>query len=295
MEKMSVNDARRSTTMFLVNKDIENVYSKMIKDGVDSLRNNLIGIGTREGLENFILKNNTSIQQLITLMGIKQEKFKRVISWVRLSQGFVFDNEWDCSRVQKECCSNSKFKDVVCRLLSNGCNENDFKKIIPEFILRDFCINTDLIGRLSNKNMLANLVKEKLTIQYNQQYSAYFYELIDKSIMDICIDNGSCYIKDAQIPGVSGMHNCIKKGDSYYIIESQFYLTTSSNQTNYAKKVDELYRECRKTDNVFLVCILDGAGWIGRASDYSSIHSSCNYFLNIKNIDKLEDVINQHK
>ena len=45
--------------------------------------------------------------------------------------------------------------------------------------------------------------------------------------------------------------------------------------------------------NVAVLNILDGAGWIGRASDFKKIFADCNYFLNLKTIDKLNDIISE--
>lgn len=46
--------------------------------------------------------------------------------------------------------------------------------------------------------------------------------------------------------------------------------------------------------NYLLVNILDGAGWVARGADYQKIHTDCNYFLNLANINKIETIITEY-
>ena len=46
-------------------------------------------------------------------------------------------------------------------------------------------------------------------------------------------------------------------------------------------------------NNIIVINILDGAGWVGRAADFRKIYADCNYFLNLKSLDKLNDIITE--
>ena len=78
------------------------------------------------------------------------------------------------------------------------------------------------------------------------------------------------------------------------LINHHFYLTTSSSQTNYYNDVIQpKYAKAQSMPNVNVLNILDGAGWIGRAADFKKVFADCNYFLNLKSIDKLNDIIKE--
>lgn len=293
MRKISLVDAQKTTTMFMLDSEIEGYYSNIISRRVKDLQNNLLGIGTKEGLSEFILKNDNSIEELITLLGLKQEKFKRVVSWIRLSQGFVFDSEWDSKRVQRECANSPIFLDLICELFQNGRINKNLQSIIPAFILDDFFIDKNVMGRLANEDILTSLVKDKYSTEYNSKYCEHYYKLLDSHINSISRYHSAVYRKNQTVDDINIIANTIEKGNKTIIINSNFYLTTSSSQSRYATQIDNIYSSSYGFSNLLVINILDGAGWIGRPSDFKTIHANCAYFLNLKNIDLLNDIIEE--
>jgi len=82
--------------------------------------------------------------------------------------------------------------------------------------------------------------------------------------------------------------------NKHVIINAQFYLTTSSNQTVYYNDYIKLIVQDAQTNpNIIIINFLDGAGWIGRSADYKKIYQDCDYFLNLKTIDKFNGIIKE--
>lgn len=85
----------------------------------------------------------------------------------------------------------------------------------------------------------------------------------------------------------------IEHNNKYIIINSSFYLTTSSTQTKYADNITAMRSSLQCKNNIKMVNILDGAGWIGRSADYIKVYNDCDYFLTLKTISELKDIIDE--
>ena len=102
MSKISQKEALRTTSMFLVDSIIEAYYDNLLNTQVQALKRTLSGIGTVDGLKLYIRSERNAIDNIITLLGISGEKFKRVVSWIRLSKGYTFDSEWSTSSLRNK-------------------------------------------------------------------------------------------------------------------------------------------------------------------------------------------------
>lgn len=294
--KLTLTDALKSTTMFLISDKIERETEKTVSQMVNVMKKQLIGIETKDGLKNFILSSKESISLLITLLNIAEEKFKRVTSWIRISMGYTFDSEWTAKSAHGKLKSNPQLLDLFCDLFSNGYQLDKFQSIIPKFYLQDFKIDSSIMGRLSNDDYLRNLIKNKIQTSYNGQYTAYYNALLRQSVQHVVSNYGLEYNHKITLPfHSSNTYEGIEYNGRKIILMPSYLLTTSSSQTEYAEdNVGNLYQSLRGHDDTILVNILDGAGWVGRSSDYRKVYNDCHYFLNLKTIDKLSEIIEHH-
>lgn len=292
MKKLEYKEAFRTTTMFLSDSKIEAHYEDFLNIQIKLLKQKLSGIGTPLGLEFYIESERDSIDNIITLLGISTEKFKRVISWIRLSQGYTFESEWTTTNLRSELMKNPQLMKEYCELFSSGYVSPKFAAIIPRFILYDFRIDSEIVARLNNDDYIRNLIKDKITTRYNAQYCDLYYKNIYTKIEDIALHFGLQY-ENKTIPGFGIKPlNVISSLNKNVIINAQFYLTTSSNQTKYYKEIIKpIVQESQSNKNTIIVNLLDGAGWIGRSADYKKIYQDCDYFLNLKTIDKLNGIV----
>lgn len=296
MNKLDYKIAFKNTTMFLVNDSIEDHYETFLKERITTLKQSLSNVHTIDGLESYIRKDPDSINNIITLLGISGEKFKRIVSWIRLSQGFTFESEWSNTKLRNELLINQKLMDYYCELFLAGNRADKFTEIIPKFILSDFKIDVDTVARLLNDDYVRNLVKDKIFTEYNARYCDYYYNELYNYIENISNNYGLKFNKELNNPKIWARPlRGIEYDGKTLIINAQFYLTTSSNQTKYYNEtIKPIFESVRLNDNIKIINILDGAGWIGRSSDYKKIYQDCDYFLNFKTVNNLSQIIKSH-
>ena len=294
--KIPVNDAIKSTSMFLICDTIENETKSMVDKTVYTMKKQLIGIGSKEGLKKFIFDNKDAISLIITLLKIPEEKFKRVISWIRLSMGYTFDSEWTPQATRKHLIDNADLLNDFCDLFTDGYRMDKFKSIIPQFILEDFKIDSATMGRLGNDDFIRSLVKAKVQTNYYGQYANYYHSLLRRKIKEVTDLYGLSYNTSMTIPYFPNYPlEGIEFNNRRILIVPSYLLTTSSSQTSYAEKqIGPLYQSLMGHPETILINFLDGAGWVGRAADFKKIHADCHYFLNLKNLDKLSEIIEHH-
>lgn len=293
MSKISHRDALRTTTMFLCDSNIEAYYDNLLNTQVAAMKRTLSSIGTIEGLKQYVHSEKKAIDNIITLLGISGEKFKRVVSWIRLSKGFTFDSEWSLSSLRTKMIEDSRLMEEFCELFINGYASAKFISIVPRFILQDFRIDDEVMRRLTSDDYVRNLVKDKVTTEYNTRYADLYVKTLHNKIKEIAHTHGLEFGK-MQIPNYSSDELALTYAGKYIVINHHFYLTTSSSQTNYYNDVIQpKYAKAQSMPNVNVLNILDGAGWIGRAADFKKVFADCNYFLNLKSIDKLNDIITE--
>lgn len=282
--------------MFLISDDIERETENTVSQKVVIMKEQLVGIGTKDGLKDFILSNKDSIQLLITLLNISEEKFKRVTSWIRISMGYTFDSEWTAKSAYGKLKDNPQLLDLFCDLFSNGYKLEKFQSIIPQFYLQDFKIDSSIINRLSNEDYLRNLIKNKLQTSYNAQYTVYYNFLLRSKIKQIASNYGLEYCPQIKLSfNDASTYEGLEYNGRKIIILPNYLLTTSSYQTDYAEEiVGELYQSLMGHNDIILINILDGAGWVGRAADYRKVFADCHYFLNLKTIEGLSEIIENH-
>ena len=80
------------------------------------------------------------------------------------------------------------------------------------------------------------------------------------------------------------------------IIDVSYNITTSSTQTRYKEAAEQAAARIREHNlssqrPVALVNVLDGAGWVGRQSDYRAIHLCSSYALHLSIIEQLESIL----
>lgn len=294
MKKIALNSAKQSTTMFLSDPDIEAKYDALVKTQTEELINKISQLNEKDSFVKFVREDKSAIDDLITLLGVSEEKFKRVISWVRIKRGYVFDAEWSSSALRQKMLQDNKIMNLMFELITEGYRSPTLTPVIPSFILSDFRLDESRLCLLKNKEYVCHLIKTSLSTKYNSEYCTYYDNIVCKKIREIANHTGSLYEPNSAIPNTPFTNVAyIEKDSMYIIINSKFYLTTSSSQTRYAKYLQQISATAQSYANIIVINMLDGAGWIGRSADYSKIYYACKYFLNLNNIGQIECIINE--
>lgn len=291
MEKIKLVDALKTTTMFLIDQSIEERLEKEIVATISEYRTKMSNISDMAGLAKFIKAERESISMLETLLGISGEKIKRVVTMLRVMKGYTFDSEWDERRIQKELASNDALMMEFCELFINGKNMPKYQALIPNFILHDFKIDVDTIGRLSSEEFMRSLIKARMIAGYSSQYSQVYDKLIKNNLESFALKEG-LELKQQVFFNTPVPCYIITDNRKRIIFTYNFQSTTSNNQNKYADNhIAPIYETSRLEDTTLVVNILDGAGWIGRSNAYKKIYHDCDYFLNLQNMGQVEQII----
>lgn len=300
---ISTEEFIRSATMFYMDKELEQYYSNEVRNCVNSLSSKLEHINTKEGLKKYIRDDRNSLDNITSLLNISTEKFKRIITMLRLDKGHMPTTEWSLSKTRSQMLEKTEFMDEVCELLMNGGNLPRYKELIPEFYLENFSIGLNTIARLANPDDVRRLIKKGLDGRYNNNIGDSFFKFASESITKICDKTGLTYSvkKEVHLIGRPVGLAIPNENTPRLLIDISYSITTSSAQTDYAKQAEETASILRKknegkpeTQKIILVNLLDGAGWVARRSDLEKIQRCSDYLINLKTLTSIDEIINYY-
>ena len=300
---MSTEEFIRSATMFYIDKELEKYYSNEVRNCVNSLSSKLEHINTKEGLKKYIRDDRNSLDNITSLLNISTEKFKRIITMLRLDKGHMPTTEWSLSKTRSQMLEKTEFMDEVCELLMNGGNLPRYKELIPEFYLENFSIGLNTIARLANPDDVRRLIKKGLDGRYNNNIGDSFFKFASESITKICDKTGLTYSIKKEVPLIGRPVGLAIPNENTprLLIDISYSITTSSAQTDYAKQAEETASILRKknegkpeTQKIILLNLLDGAGWVARRSDLEKIQRCSDYLINLKTLTSIDEIINYY-
>ena len=301
MKKIPYNSFLQSMTLFFVNDNIDKKYANLRKEKINQLKAEMSLINSRAGLQNYIRTYEDSLSNLLVILGVSNEMFKRVISMFRIQLGMIFQTEWDAKQTRKYMLTNDTMMERVCNLFLKGSCDSSLKAQLPGFKLANFIIDDNVMNRLKNDDFLAFLINKEFDTQYNSDLSNANIAKIDDTLNEICkIWN----LKLVRAPKVDPIGNGTRDIQVNYAIEYpgknlpifylkySFNITTSRGQTDFKRSIKDL-RDFIRNKNVEAkqIVVLDGAGWIGRQSDLPDAWDYCDYCLNLQHIEDLKEII----
>ena len=95
MKKIPYNSFLQSMTLFFVNDNFDEKYANLRNEKINQLIAEMSLINSRAGLQNYIRTYEDSLSNLLVILGVSNEMFKRVISMFRIQLGMIFQTEWD--------------------------------------------------------------------------------------------------------------------------------------------------------------------------------------------------------
>jgi hypothetical protein len=292
MKKISWDEAFKNTTFFFVDSSIEAFYENELTKRVSDITQKIAPLSKPNGVLNFIKNEEDSLSTLITLLGISGERLKRIVSMIRADYGHVFETEWDHAAMRGKLLQNPQILEDVCELFSCGYVSPKFASRIPHLILQKFRIDDTTLKRVNNTDFLRELVQKKLDVEYYTKYKEAYDEMVYNKLQPIADKYGLEIMRDTTPDGCTHQaSHILKSGAKSIIINESYNLTTGQGQSVYQRNLAQMYGTLRDNPNTLLVNMLDGAGWIARGSDYRQIYYNCNYFFNLKTLDKIEDLV----
>ena len=292
--KIAYEDLIKTINMFWIDRDLENAVKKEIETTVNSLSTKLTKIDTKDGLKEYIASDKDSLGNILSLMEISEEKFKRIVSLLRRERRYVFSTEWSLEKTRSMLLDNSSLMEDVCELLMNGANSERYKRKIPDFYRESFRIDSLTMNRLTNRNELIRLAKSRIDVKYNNSVAGIVCRKVEEAVRLTCDLEGLTYAKNKLVNAfgknflfvIPDVHN------PRIVIDCSYNITTSSTQTKYADKVKDTRKQIKDQKlNTVIVNVLEGAGWVGRQSDFRTIFDNSDYTLNIANIGLIDQII----
>lgn len=297
---LGIEDFIKSATMFYIDPELEKEFDDAVEKDVKEIKTELLGITTEEGLQKYIKETPESLDRITSVLNISEEKFKRIITMLRIHKGFTPTSEWSMSALRVQMIESPDWMSMVSRLLMYGRTLKEYQELIPEFYLTNFSIDATTIGRLADDDDIRRLVKKGYEGKYNNRIGDSFFNKVSTSITKKCDREGLTYaIKD--IVPFAEKQISIAIPDVKHprlMIDVTYGITTSSTQTRLAKEAETICSKLRtknqgKSDKekTLYISIIDGAGWVARQSDLNKIHRCSDYLINLNSIGMMDDII----
>ena len=293
-DRISYDEFVKTITMFWIERDLEEAIQKEVDEFVDAMATKLTTINTKEGLIRYIQSDKTSLNNILGLMEIPEEKFKRIISLLRKERKYTFSTEWSLDKTRSVILENSSFMDDVCDLLMNGAYSERFKRKIPDFYRDSFKIDASTMARLTSREELSRLAKRQMEVKYNNRVSLVISKKIEEAIKLTCDLEELTYVKNKNVDVFEKSYNFTipNEHSPKILIDYSYNITTSSTQSRFAEKIVNTKKDAEANQQtVITVVILEGAGWVGRQSDLKTIYENADYVLNLANLGLLDQII----
>ena len=291
---ISYEELVKTIKMFWIDNALEEAIDLEIESMVTELETKLTKIGTKEGLRDYICSDKAALGNILGLMEISEEKFKRIISMMRRERKYIFSTEWSLDKTRNVLLDQENFMDDVCELLLNGANSDKFKRKIPDFYRKGFCIDDSTLAKLADRTELTRLVKRQLDVKYNNSVANAVARKIEESVKFTCDLEGLTLVRNREVDEFDKSYCIIIPNEKSprVLIDYSYNITTSSTQSRYADKVKVTYETIKRLGkNVVTVNVIEGAGWVGRQSDLHQIYEYSDYTLNVTNIGLVDQII----
>lgn len=296
----TVEEFIKSTTMFYIDEELEKEFDDVVEKDVKEIKSDLLGITTEDGLRKYIRTNPESLDRITSVLNISEEKFKRIVTMLRVKKGYMPTGEWTLSGLRGQMIASVEWMDEICNLLQFGARMEKYQELIPSFYLTNFSIDATTMGRLANDDDIRRLVRKGYEGKYNNKIGDSFYNRVFTYVKRICDVEGLTYSSKEKVPMVE-RSLAIAIPDTMtprILLDVTYGITTSSAQTKYAEKTETLCNILRErnyqkpdSERIVYINVVDGAGWVARQSDLNKIHRSSDYLVNLNTIETIKETI----
>lgn len=299
----SIEDFIKSTTMFYIDDALEKEFDDAVENDVSEIKSELLSITTKEGLRHYIRTNPESLDRITSVLNISEEKFKRIVTMLRVNKGYMPTGEWTLSSLRNQMIASVEWMDEICNLLQFGARMETYQKLIPGFYLTNFSIDATTMGRLASDDDIRRLVKKGYEGRYNNKIGDSFYNRVFEYVKRICDVEGLTYASKENVPLADRVVSIAIPDvrNPRILIDVTYGITTSSAQTKYAEKTEALCNILREKnyskpdrERIVYINVVDGAGWVARQSDLYKIHRSSDYLINLNTMETIEKIIEHY-
>lgn len=296
----SVEDFIKSTTMFYIDDQLEEEFNAVVENDVKEIRSELLGITTEEGLKTYIRSNPKSLDRITSVLNISEEKFKRIVTMLRVDKGYMPTGEWSLKAIRGQMTASVEWMDEICKLLQFGARMEKYQKLIPSYYLTNFSVDATTMGRLASDDDIRRLVRKGYEGKYNNKIGDSFYNKIFSYVKKLCDKEGLTYVSKGDVSLAKRSVGIVIPDVNHprILMDITYGITTSSAQTKYAEKTEDLCNVLRDknyqkpdSEKTIYINVIDGAGWVARLSDLNKIHRSSDYLINLNTLETINEII----
>lgn len=290
----------KTATMFYIDEELEREFDTVVEDDIKKIKTELLGITTEEGLEKYIRRDPNSLDRITSVLNISEEKFKRIITMLRIKQGFMPTSEWSMSTLRTQMMESPDWMRMVNRLLMYGKKLSEYQDVIPDFYLDNFSIDATTVGRLANDDDMRRLIKKGYEGRYSNKIGDSFFNRVSSSITKKCDKEGLTYAIKETVP-LAGKKISVAIPDAKHpriMVDVTYGITTSSTQSTFASTIEKICSNLREKnlgksdkEKILYISVIDGAGWVARQSDLNKIHRCSDYLINLNSIGMMDAII----
>ncbi|HEY84077.1 MAG TPA: hypothetical protein G4N96_03050 [Chloroflexi bacterium] len=300
--KLTFQEAWDSSTIFFVDEELEDEIDEKVAGLLRlSQSSHIAGAGEKDAQDviAFLTDDPDGLDVILRDIGLSNEKFMRIISLLRKTGRISdeFDSEWSAAKIKRQLANAPSFVELVANLLLDGKRDQELSVYIPRYYLdkliyreigaippalREVRYKEALIGTYGGRKGYKVEAKIQAKLKEIKRKHGIGYEQGSSRFINVDLDFA--------IPTLQ---------DPWVIIMSSFQETTSSGQTTKARDMFAAYTSIevsnsRHKENRVFVNFVDGGGWLARKRDLERLVDQCHYFVNLQNLDMLEDIVLQH-
>lgn len=296
LSKISWEEVLSSCIVFYNDLDVEDRYNRFIEEKAREIREANYGHReiSKDDVLRFIMNENDGLERILGILRLSQEKFFRIISLLRKQMGIYISDWTNIDRITREITAqggDNPFGQRVLEILMYGYKDPELERDLPE-LYRE---------RLHLTSLNEYIDEWDLRLKLKDSYSATYYSWKGTAIedrirrqiesADATYAKGRSSIVDVTVDWM--IPNAI---DPRIIIMATYQETTSSNQSVKARDMMHCYEaiqheNMQRGERRIFINFADGGGWLARRKDLSRLHDACHYFLNLKHLNQLNEII----
>ena len=202
MDKLSFEDWKNSMS-FMVDDDFDSAFLGTIIPLTELINDSCTVFSNPDGLTEFLTTDTNEIVALkklrafISLIGLSEERLKRVVSLVRFKFFHQeFRSEWNIRQISRAIISNQEFRTLLIDFFINARNSRIGQEI-PLYYMRNFKLNnSDFINDLSQFNYVERILNDN---EIQGRYSNEVGQYVEKALIEKHLEQYKNTVNDSLI------------------------------------------------------------------------------------------------
>jgi hypothetical protein len=170
--KSSFDDFVSTCTPLLKIPELEQQMRTRVREIVSELLSFQPHTDPAKNLKQFLRKDKDFLGVLLALTNLSQEKFLRILTAQRFADK-DFGREWSVKQIYRKVKTDDTFAEAIARLFLEGRDSRLLSEQVADFYLDQLSLPANWSGVIQDQNIIANVVRKKLTGEYTDQKGEY--------------------------------------------------------------------------------------------------------------------------